>query len=76
MEPVCEILRFDELVQDLAQRRAELAGRPGWDAVDEAYRAADEELRQLISSLSPEDEEWLEVERAGIRHNVSGNFSD
>jgi hypothetical protein len=36
METVHEILRLDELLQDLAQRRAELAGRPGWEAVDAA----------------------------------------
>jgi hypothetical protein len=75
METVHEILRLDELLQDLAQRRAEFAGRPGWEAVDAAYRAAEEERDELITSLSPEDDAWLEVERAGIRHGVSGDYS-
>ena len=77
METVEEILRLEELIQDLAQRRVGLAGRPvELDAVDEAYNAASYELHQLISTLSPEDEAWLEVERAGIRHGVSGERFD
>jgi hypothetical protein len=33
-------------------------------------------IKQLITSLSPEDDAWFEVERAGIRHGVSGDCSD
>ena len=75
METVEEILRLEELIQDLAQRRADLAGRPTEiDAVDEAFSSANDDLQELISSLSPEDQQWLEVERAGIRHGVSGEY--
>jgi len=76
METVHEILRLDDLLQDLARQRAELAGRPGWESVDVAYRAAEEERDELITSLSPEDDAWLEVERAGVRHGVSSDCSD
>ena len=72
METVEEILRLEELLRELGQRRAGVAARPAeWVAVDEAYNAANAELQQLLATLSPEDEAWLDVERAGIRHGVS-----
>lgn len=72
METVEEILSLEEILTELAQRRAGLTGMPAeLDAADEAYNAANNELQQLISSLSPEDESWLDVERARIRHGVS-----
>ncbi|MEI6232933.1 MAG: hypothetical protein WCT04_07770 [Planctomycetota bacterium] len=73
MEPVEDILRLDLLLCDLVQQRAELASRPAeLDAIECSIRAVNDELRELLVSLSPEDEAWLDVERAGIRHGVSG----
>jgi len=74
METVEEILHLEELLHDLAQQRAALARQSeAWCAVDAAYHSANDELRQLMASLSPEDEAWLDVEHAGIRHGVSRN---
>ena len=77
METVEVILRLEEMLTEIAQRREGLAGRPAeLDSVDEAYRVEGDELRQLIASLTPEDEAWLDVERAGARHGVSGDQDD
>jgi hypothetical protein len=72
-----EILSLEAALHDLEQRRDAVAHHPSkWDELDEAYRSADRERLELLAGLSPEDEQWLDVERATIRHGVSPEYDD
>ena len=69
MSIVDQILQLEETLAELARQRSVLAGKPAeWADADDAYRAVEQELTELIAGLSPEDEQWLETERARVRH--------
>lgn len=70
MSIVDQILQLEVTLEEVARQRAALAGQPAdWADADEIYRAVEQELGELLAGLSPEDEQWLETERARGRHS-------
>ena len=77
MSIIDDILNLEAALEDLAKRRDACAQQPSkWDELDQAYRAADRERLELLAGLSPEDEQWLDVERATIRHGAARDLQD
>lgn len=76
METVHEILHLDTALADLAQRRAAAKQSSERAALDSEYQAADEAREELLALLTPEDLEWLEIERAYRRHGLVDDDDD